>query len=86
MKRKQWWILGGGLVVVMAGGLGIASTRDQGIAVQAAPVGRENLQSKVSANGSAPPISARSRRGSLRTPRPGVVRRGYGCRPLLCGV
>ena len=51
MKRKQWWILGGGLVVVMAGGLGIASTRDQGIAVQAAPVGRENLQSKVSANG-----------------------------------
>ena len=51
MKRKQWWILGGGLVVVLAGGLGIASTRDQGIGVQAAPVGRENLQSKVSANG-----------------------------------
>ncbi|NTW85237.1 MAG: efflux RND transporter periplasmic adaptor subunit [Holophagaceae bacterium] len=51
MKRKQWWILGGGLVVVVAGGLSVASMRDQGIAVQAAPVGRENLQSKVSANG-----------------------------------
>jgi HlyD family secretion protein len=51
MKRKHWWILGGGLVVVVAGGLGVASMRDQGIAVQAAPVGRENLQSKVSANG-----------------------------------
>ena len=51
MKRKQWWILGGGLVVVLAGGLSVAGMRDQGIGVQAAPVGRENLQSKVSANG-----------------------------------
>ncbi len=51
MKRKQLWILGGGLAVVLIGGLSVAGMRDKGLAVQIATVGRENLQSKVSANG-----------------------------------
>ena len=51
MKRKQMWILGGGLAVVLIGGLSLAGMRDKGIAVQVATVGRENLQAKVSANG-----------------------------------
>jgi len=51
MKRKQLWILGGGLAVVLIGGVGLASMQDKGLAVQVAAVGKENLQSKVSANG-----------------------------------
>ena len=51
MKRKQLWILGGGLAVVVIGGLSLAGMKDKGIAVQVATVGKENLQSKVSANG-----------------------------------
>lgn len=51
MKRKKLWILGGGLAAVLIGGLSLAGMRDKGIAVQVATVGRENLQSKVSANG-----------------------------------
>ena len=51
MKRKQLWIIGGGLAVVLIGGLSLAGMRDKGLAVQIATVGRENLQSKVSANG-----------------------------------
>lgn len=51
MKRKKLWILGGGLAVVLIGGLSLAGMRDKGIGVQVATVGRENLQSKVSANG-----------------------------------
>jgi HlyD family secretion protein len=51
MKRKQVWILGGGLAVVLIAGLSIAGMQDKGLAVQVAAVGRENLQSKVSANG-----------------------------------
>ncbi|MDP1831754.1 MAG: efflux RND transporter periplasmic adaptor subunit [Geothrix sp.] len=51
MKRKQWWILGGGLTVLLIGGLSLAGLKDKGIGVQVATVGRENLQSKVSANG-----------------------------------
>ena len=51
MKRKQMWILGGGLAVILIVGLSIAATQDQGLAVQVATVGRENLESKVSANG-----------------------------------
>ena len=51
MKRKQMWILGGGLTVILIVGLSIAATQDQGLAVQVATVGQENLQSKVSANG-----------------------------------
>ena len=51
MKRKQMWILGGGLAVLVIGGVGLAGMQDKGLAVQVATVGRENLQSKVSANG-----------------------------------
>jgi len=51
MKRKKLWILLGGLVVLLGGGLGIAGMQDKGLAVQVATVGRENLQAKVSANG-----------------------------------
>lgn len=51
MKRKQLWILGGGLAVVVIGGLSLAGMKDKGIPVQVATIGKENLQSKVSANG-----------------------------------
>jgi HlyD family secretion protein len=51
MKRKQLWILGGALVILLAGGLSIAGMRDKGLGVQVATVGREDLQAKVSANG-----------------------------------
>ena len=51
MKRKQLWFLGGGLAIVLIGGLSVAGMQDKGLAVQVATVGRENLQSKVSANG-----------------------------------
>ena len=51
MKRKKLWILLGGLVILLGGGLGIAGMQDKGLAVQVATVGRENLQAKVSANG-----------------------------------
>ncbi len=51
MKRKQMWILGGGLAVILIVGLSIAATHDHGLGVQVATVGRDNLQSKVSANG-----------------------------------
>jgi HlyD family secretion protein len=51
MKRKKLWILVGGLAVILIAGLSIASMRDHGLAVQVATVGREDLQSKVSANG-----------------------------------
>jgi HlyD family secretion protein len=51
MKRKKLWILGGGLAVILIGGLSVASMGEKGLAVQVATVGRENLQSKVSANG-----------------------------------
>jgi HlyD family secretion protein len=51
MKRKKLWILGGGLAVVLVGGLSIAGMQEKGLAVQVATVGRDDLQSKVSANG-----------------------------------
>lgn len=51
MKRKQMWMLGGGLAVILIGGLSIAATQDQALAVQVVTVGRENLQAQVSANG-----------------------------------
>ncbi|HJV48759.1 MAG TPA: efflux RND transporter periplasmic adaptor subunit [Geothrix sp.] len=51
MKRKKLWFLGGGLLVLIVGGLSIAGMQDKGLAVQMAVVGRENLESKVSANG-----------------------------------
>ena len=50
-KRKKLWILGGALVILLVGGLTIAGMQDKGLAVQVATVGREDLQSKVSANG-----------------------------------
>jgi HlyD family secretion protein len=50
MKPKQMWILGGGLAAIVV--IGIAASRgDKGVAVQVATVGRENIMSKVSANG-----------------------------------
>ncbi len=51
MQRKKVLILGGGLAVLLIGGLSIAGMQDKGMAVQMATVGREDLQSKVSANG-----------------------------------
>jgi HlyD family secretion protein len=51
MKRKKLWIFGGGFAVLLIVGLISAAMRDKGIAVQVAKVARENLQSKVSANG-----------------------------------
>jgi HlyD family secretion protein len=51
MKKKQLWILGGGLAVVVIGGLSIAGMQDKGLGVQVATVGREDLRAKVSANG-----------------------------------
>jgi HlyD family secretion protein len=50
MKRSQMWILGGGLLVLLA--VGVAASRgDNGLPVQVAPVGREDIQAMVSANG-----------------------------------
>lgn len=51
MKRKQLLILGGGLALLLIVGLSLAGLRDKGMLVQVAPVGRESLQAKVSANG-----------------------------------
>ncbi len=51
MTRKKVWFLVGGLAILLIAGLSIASMKDKGLAVQVAKVGRENLQSKVSANG-----------------------------------
>ena len=50
MKPKQMWILGGGLAAIVAVGL-VASRGDNGLAVTVAPVARQDLQAKVSANG-----------------------------------
>ena len=50
MKRKQMWILGGGLVAIVAIAL-VAGRGEKGQPVQAAAVARENIQAKVSANG-----------------------------------
>jgi HlyD family secretion protein len=50
MNRKQMWILGGGLAVIV--GIGVAASRgEKGQAVQVAPVAKEAIQAKVSANG-----------------------------------
>src|ERR1039458_10599866 len=51
MKPKKLSILGGSLTRLLVGGLTIAGMQDRGLGVQVATVGRENLQSKVSANG-----------------------------------
>lgn len=51
MKRKWVWILAIVLVLAAAGGLAIARRGPKAVEVQAADVGREDLQAKVSANG-----------------------------------
>ena len=51
MSRKKLWFLVGGIAILLIAGLSIASMKDNGLAVQVAAVGRESLQSKVSANG-----------------------------------
>ena len=51
MKRKKLWIILGGLALVLVIGLSVAGMQDKGLGVQVATVARENLQSKVSANG-----------------------------------
>ncbi|HJW72968.1 MAG TPA: efflux RND transporter periplasmic adaptor subunit [Geothrix sp.] len=51
MNRKKLLILGGGLAAVLVIGLSVAGMQEKGIGVQVATVARENLQSKVSANG-----------------------------------
>jgi HlyD family secretion protein len=50
MKRKQMWILGGGLAALVV--VGVAASRgDNGLPVQVVQVAREDIQAKVSANG-----------------------------------
>jgi len=51
MSRKKLWFLIGGVAILLIVGLSIAGMKDNGLAVQVATVGRESLQSKVSANG-----------------------------------
>jgi HlyD family secretion protein len=51
MKRKQVWILGGGLAALLVLGLIGAGMQDKSPAVQVAKVGKETIQAKVSANG-----------------------------------
>jgi HlyD family secretion protein len=49
--KKKLLILGGGLAALLVIGLSVAGMQDKGLGVQVATVARENLQSKVSANG-----------------------------------
>ncbi len=51
MKRKKLLILGGGLSLLLVLGLSLSGMRNKGIPVQVAKVGREDIQAKVSANG-----------------------------------
>jgi len=51
MTRKKIALFGGGLLLILLVGIGIAKKGDKGVPVQAEAVGRENLVSKVSANG-----------------------------------
>jgi len=51
MSRKKLWFLIGGVAILLIVGLSLAGMKDNGLAVQVATVGRESLQSKVSANG-----------------------------------
>jgi HlyD family secretion protein len=50
MKRKQMWILGGGLAAIVVVAL-VAGRGEKGLPVQVAPVVRESIVAKVSANG-----------------------------------
>ncbi len=51
MTRKKMALIGGGILLLILVGAGIAKGGDKGVPVQIAPVARENLISKVSANG-----------------------------------
>lgn len=51
MKRKQMALIAGGVALLALVAVAVVKGRDKGIGVQVAPVGRENLISKVSANG-----------------------------------
>jgi HlyD family secretion protein len=51
MKRKLLWILAAVLLLAALGGFAWSRRGPQAVEVQVAPVGREDLQAKVSANG-----------------------------------
>ncbi len=51
MTRKKMALIGGGILLLILVGAGIAKGGDKGMAVQTAPVARESLVAKVSANG-----------------------------------
>jgi HlyD family secretion protein len=51
MTRKKWALIGGGIILLLLVAAAIAKGGPKGAAVQAQAVGRENLVSKVSANG-----------------------------------
>ncbi|MFN8010445.1 MAG: efflux RND transporter periplasmic adaptor subunit [Holophagaceae bacterium] len=51
MNRKKMALIGGGVLLLVLVGVAVAKGGDKGVPVQIATVGRENLVSKVSANG-----------------------------------
>ncbi len=51
MNRKKMALIGGGVLLLVLVGVAVAKGGDKGVPVQIATVGRENLISKVSANG-----------------------------------
>jgi HlyD family secretion protein len=51
MGRKVWWWIGIAVVVLLVGGAAVARHGGDGTAVEVAPVVREDLQAKVTANG-----------------------------------
>ncbi len=51
MKRKRWWIVGGVVVLAVAGGWRAWRGGPAPLEVQVASVGRQDLQAKVTANG-----------------------------------
>lgn len=51
MNRKKLFFIGGGVVLVALVSIGALTRREKGSPVQVSTVSRENLQSKVSANG-----------------------------------
>lgn len=50
-RAKKLWIIGASLAILVAFSVAMASRGEKGAGVQVAPVGREDLQAKVSANG-----------------------------------
>ena len=51
MKRKLLWLVIAGLILVALGGFAASRRGPKPTEVQLATIGREDLQSKVSANG-----------------------------------